>query len=88
MTCCAFSHRVLWRAVGILCCCAFDLRGLRSRSSLPVSNIARLTFYSCASPTYAVYSLPGPISHIDHIKCLSSGRIRQHSLLIANNSDL
>ena len=28
---CTFSHRVLWRAVGILCCCALDLRGLKSR---------------------------------------------------------
>ena len=41
LACCTFSHRVLWRAVGILCCCALDLRGRRSRSTSPVSNLAK-----------------------------------------------
>ena len=41
LACRTFSHRVLWRAVGILCCCALDLRGLKSRSTSPVCNVAR-----------------------------------------------
>ena len=41
LVCCRFSHRALWRAVGILCCSTLDLRGLRSRSTSPISNIAR-----------------------------------------------
>ena len=39
LACCTFSQRVLWRAVGILCCCALDLRGLKSRSTSAEADV-------------------------------------------------
>ena len=50
LACCTFSQRVLWRAVGILYWCALDLRGLKSRSTSPVSNVARCESHGSPAP--------------------------------------
>ena len=56
---CTFSQRVRWRAIGIRCCCALDLRGLKSRSTSPVSNVARWESHRSPVPLMPRDLLPG-----------------------------